>query len=188
MKRLEEIVQESTDVVMRSFREQGEKIQAVVVLLTEAFKSGHKILIFGNGGSAADSQHFAAEMIGRFQKERQALPAVALSTDTSTITALSNDYGFEIIFSRQIEALGRTGDVALGFSTSGNSKNIIRGLEAARTKGMKTVALTGQGGGKLNGLADICIAVPSSVTARIQEAHGVIVHALCELVEEAYSV
>lgn len=184
---VEEIFQKSAEVHQRSFADNAEKIQEAVRLLTSAFKNGKKILIFGNGGSASDSQHMAAEFVGRFQKERRGLPAVALTADTSVLTALSNDYGFDIVFSRQIEALGEEGDIALGISTSGNSSNVVRGVEAARLKGMKIVVLTGQDGGKLRGLADICIAVPSKVTARVQESFLLIEHVICELVENEFS-
>lgn len=181
-----DIFKESADVYQRSFVENVGKIDEAVGLLISALRSGNKILIFGNGGSASDSQHMAAEFVGRFQNNRIALPAVALTADTALLTALSNDYGFDIIFSRQIEALGEKGDVAIGISTSGNSTNVVRGIEAARLKGMKTLVLTGQGGGKLGVMADLCIKVPSTVTARIQEALLLIEHVICELVEEKF--
>ena len=186
MSSVQKIIEDSIVVKRAAFEENSKNIDDVIQLLIETLKSGKKLLICGNGGSASDSQHLAAELIGRFQKERQALPAIALSTDTSILTSLSNDYSFDIIFSRQVEGLGQEGDVLLGISTSGNSKNVVKALEAAKQKSMKTVALTGQGGGKLGEVADICIAVPSKVTARIQEAHITIMHAVCELVEEQF--
>lgn len=183
--RVEQIFRESIEVKERCLADNAAKIVELARLMTECFRKGNKVLIFGNGGSAADSQHIAAELIGRFQKERRGLPAIALSADTSILTSLGNDYSFEIIFARQIEALGQNGDVALGISTSGHSANVIAAMRAAKKRGMNTVALTGQGGGKLAGEVDLCLAVPSKVTARIQEAHSVIAHAFCELVEEA---
>jgi len=161
-------------------------IQAINVI-TEAFKKGRKLILFGNGGSAADSQHIAAEFIGRFQKERKSLPAIALTTDTSILTSLANDYGFETIFKRQIEGLGKEGDVAIGISTSGNSVNVIEAVKIAKKKGLKTISLTGNKGGKLADLTDINIDVPSSVTARVQEAHICVCHCICEIVEENLS-
>lgn len=185
-KTIQDIFQESIDVKQEVLKENLDSIRESVHILVSALKAGKKVLIFGNGGSAADSQHIAAEFIGRFRKERTALPAIALSTDTSILTALANDYDFEIVFSRQIEALGQEGDVALGISTSGNSRNVVRGIQAAQEKGMKTIAWTGEGGGKLAEISDVCIAVPSTVTARIQESHITIAHAVCELVEEQF--
>lgn len=164
-----------------------ELIIDAVNLIVDAFRSGNKLLIFGNGGSAADSQHIAAEFIGRFQKERRSLPAIALTTDSSILTCLGNDYSFDIIFKRQIEALGNIGDVAFGISTSGNSNNVIMGLEEARAKGLKTISLTGKDGGAIAKLTDISIIVKSSVTARVQESHLTIAHTICQLVEEKFS-
>jgi len=151
-----------------------------------ALRSGNKLLLFGNGGSAADTQHIATEIVGRFAFDRPALPALALSVDTSALTAVSNDYGFDHAFSRQVEALGRPGDVALGFSTSGNSPNVLRAISCARKMKLHTVALTGKSGGKLKHSPDVdyCVCVPSDVTARIQECHMLIGHIICELVEE----
>ncbi|MFC1593135.1 SIS domain-containing protein [Candidatus Omnitrophota bacterium] len=147
-------------------------------------KKGKKIIIFGNGGSAADSQHIAAEFVGRFQKDRKALPAIALTTDTSILTSLANDYGYEVIFAKQIEALGNKGDLAIGISTSGKAKNVLRAIKQAKQIGLKTAALTGGDGGILAKTADIALIIPSKVTARIQEAHITVGHIMCELVEE----
>lgn len=152
-----------------------------------ALASGNKILFCGNGGSAADSQHIAAELVGRFVKERRSLAAIALTTDTSILTAVGNDYGYDDIFSRQVEGLGRSGDILIGISTSGNSGNVVKAIEAARHVGMHTFAFTGEGGGKLGALCDLTFAVPSKVTARIQEMHILAGHILCELVEEEYA-
>jgi len=155
-------------------------------LIIQALHDKKKIILFGNGGSAADSQHIAAEFVGRFLKEREALPAISLTTDTSCLTALGNDYSFDIIFARQIEALAESGDVVLAISTSGKSKNVLAGVEAARAKGLKTIAVTGYDGGPLAQLTDVKIIVPAKHTARIQETHSCILHCICELVEEQF--
>ncbi len=157
-----------------------------VVLAAEAIvaalRNGGKVLAFGNGGSAADAQHFAAELVGRYARERRAWPAMALSTDASVVTALGNDYGFDRVFARQVEAHGRPGDVALGITTSGNSPNVLRAMETARARGLVTIALTGRGG-DAGRLADVHVAVPDDRTPRIQEVHVTVLHILCELVE-----
>jgi len=153
-------------------------------ILIEALKKGNKLLLFGNGGSAADAQHIAAEFVGRFAFDRPALPALALSVNTSCVTAIGNDYGFEVVFARQIEALGRAGDVAIGISTSGNSPNVLQGLATAKKMGLHTVALTGATGGKLKNAVDHCICAPSNATPRIQECHILIGHTISELVEQ----
>ncbi|HWZ81716.1 MAG TPA: D-sedoheptulose 7-phosphate isomerase [Terriglobales bacterium] len=153
-------------------------------ILVEAFRKGNKPLLFGNGGSAADAQHIAAEFVGRFAFDRPALPALALSVNTSAVTAIGNDYGFDLLFARQIDALGRAGDVAVGISTSGNSPNVLQGISSAKILGLHTVALTGASGGKLKGVADLCLCAPSNETPRIQECHILIGHIIAELVEE----
>jgi len=183
--RIKEIFQESIAVKEKTLDENLAKIEESVKVIAQAFIKGHKVFFFGNGGSAADSQHIAAEFIGRFQKERKSLPAMALTTDSSILTALSNDYGFEIIFQRQLEGLAEEGDVAVGISTSGNSSNVILGIQTAKKMGLKTVAFTGGNGGKLKDHADININVPSESTARIQESHICVAHTICELVESA---
>jgi len=162
--------------VLASMAEAGE-------MLVTAIKEGNKVLLFGNGGSAADAQHIAAEFVGRFAFDRPALPALALTVDTSSLTAIGNDYGFNQIFARQIEALGRAGDVAVGISTSGNSPNVIDGLRAAQKMAIHTIGLAGGTGGKMKGSVDYCLCVPSSQTPRIQECHILIGHILSELVE-----
>ncbi len=154
-------------------------------IVNDSLARGGKILLMGNGGSAADSQHIAAELVGRFQKERRGLAAVALTTDTSILTSVGNDYGFEHVFARQVEALCRPGDVVIGISTSGNSANVVRAIEAGKAVGAVTVALTGEGGGKLGSMCDLTLAMPSRVTARIQEGHILIGHILCELIDDA---
>jgi D-sedoheptulose 7-phosphate isomerase len=153
-------------------------------ILIEALKGGNKPILFGNGGSAADAQHIAAEFVGRFAFDRPPLPALALSVNTSAVTAIGNDYGFDFLFARQIEALGHAGDVAIGISTSGNSANVLRGMAAAKEMGLHTVALTGASGGKLKSTAEHCICAPSNDTPRIQECHILIGHIISELVEE----
>jgi D-sedoheptulose 7-phosphate isomerase len=159
-------------------------IAKVSELVVETLGKGNKVLLFGNGGSAADAQHIAAEFVGRFAFDRPALPALALSVNTSCVTAIGNDYGFDRTFSRQIEALARPGDLAIGISTSGNSSNVLHGLSVAREMGLCTVALTGCTGGKLKNVVDHCICAPSNETPRIQECHILIGHIISELVEE----
>ena len=160
-------------------------IERAAGLVSGALTSGHKLMLCGNGGSAADSQHIAAEMAGRFVKDRRPLAAVALSTDTSTMTCIANDYTFDEVFSRQVMGLGVRGDCLLAISTSGNSRNVIRAAEAARAADIRVVGLLGKGGGPLRELCDVPIVVPSQITARIQEAHIFIGHTLCALVEAA---
>ena len=153
--------------------------------ITKAIQDGRKIILFGNGGSASDAQHIAAEFVGRFERERCAWPAIALTTDSSILTALGNDYGIQKIFSRQIEALGKPGDVAIAISTSGNSPNVIAGVKTAQEKDIRVIGITGEDGGKLSTMCDLVLRVPSNRTARIQESHITILHAICEVVEVA---
>lgn len=160
-----------------------EQIAASAVIIKNSLKNGKKVLFCGNGGSAADSQHLAAEFVGRFQKERVGLPAIALTVDTSILTAVANDYGYDTVFARQVQALGNDGDVLVGLSTSGNSKNVLAAIDVAKAKGMQCIGLTAQGGGKMAEVCDICMAVPCPVTARAQEIHILIGHILCELVD-----
>ncbi|MVN22411.1 D-sedoheptulose 7-phosphate isomerase [Mucilaginibacter arboris] len=155
-------------------------------IITETVLKGNKLLIAGNGGSASDAQHIAAEFTGRFVKERKPLAAIALSTDTSALTAISNDYGFENVFSRQLEALAVPGDLFLGISTSGNSANVLKALESAKKAGCKTLGLSGRDGGKMNSLCDLNIVVPSDITARIQEMHILIGHIFCKAVDDLF--
>jgi D-sedoheptulose 7-phosphate isomerase len=158
-------------------------VAKVSEILVKALKQGNKALLFGNGGSAADAQHIAADLVGRFAFDRPALPALALSVNTSSVTAIGNDYGFDQVFSRQLEALARAGDVAIGISTSGNSANVLRAMSTARKMGLHTIALTGRTGGKLRNTADHCICIPSDDTPRIQECHTLIGHIISEIVE-----
>lgn len=158
-------------------------VVAAAAAIRAAHAAGRKLLIFGNGGSAADAQHMAAELVNRFQREREALAAIALSTDTSVLTAIGNDYSFDRVFVRQVEALGCAGDVALGISTSGASVSVVKALEAARARGLTTIALTGRDGGVAGRGADVHVNVPDESTARVQEVHRTLIHAICELVE-----
>lgn len=182
--KIKNILKESILVKEKLLKSDAETIAQIAQLIVDAAKNGNKLIVFGNGGSAADSQHMAAELIGRFKHERAPIPAIALSTNTSTITALSNDYGYEVSFSRQLEGLAKKGDVALGISTSGNASNVYEALKKAKALGLKIVTMTGETGGKIAGLADIALKVPSSNTPRIQEAHITASHIICELVEE----
>jgi D-sedoheptulose 7-phosphate isomerase len=155
--------------------------------ITDALRRGGKVLLFGNGGSAADAQHVAAELVGRFTKERVGLAAIALSTDTSILTSIGNDYAFDRVFARQIEALGRAGDVALGITTSGDSPNVVSALRLAQERGLRTVAFTGRDGGAARAVADIHVNIPSSSTPRVQEVHMTLLHVVCDLVERAFA-
>lgn len=162
----------------------GDKIQQAVNICTNALKNGHKILLFGNGGSAADAQHIAAELVGRYKIERKGLPAIALTTDSSAVTAISNDYGYEFVFSRQVEALANKGDVLVGISTSGNSMNVINALSLAKDYDCQTIGLSGRDGGKMNNLCQVNLVVPDEDTPRIQEMHILIGHTICHLIEQ----
>jgi D-sedoheptulose 7-phosphate isomerase len=182
-KLIDEFVAESLRVKAEFFEENKERIAQTAEVIAHGLRNGRKIMFFGNGGSAADSQHLAAEMVGRFGPARSALAAIALSTDTSILTAVGNDYGYERVFARQIEALGQAGDVAIGISTSGNSPNVLEALDVARSKGLYTVGFTGESGGKMNGRAETLFRVPSRQTPRIQETHILLGHVICELVD-----
>src|SRR5688572_16896196 len=178
---------ESAALKQRFFDEKAGLLVGVGRRIAATLRAGGKLLAFGNGGSAADAQHFAAELVGRFLRERAAWPALALSTDTSVLTAVGNDLGYERVFSRQVEAHGRPGDVAVGITTSGRSPNVLAALRLARAQGLATVGLTGQGGGEAAGLVDHLIDVPHRDTARVQEVHAMVVHVLCQVVEEELS-
>ncbi len=183
-KNIELFIKDSIAAKEELLRSQIGNIESAVNIIIDSLKAGKKLLVFGNGGSASDSQHIAAELVGRFKMERKALPAIALTTNTSILTAIANDYGYDVVFSRQIEALGVQGDVALGISTSGNSKNVIEAFKKARTIGMKTIALSGGDGGSMKKEADLSIVVGTKDTPRIQESHILIAHIICALVEE----
>jgi D-sedoheptulose 7-phosphate isomerase len=177
-------VSESLELKKSFFAAHEETVAALAREICRALENGNKVVLFGNGGSAADAQHIAGEWIGRFQKERRGLPALALTTDTSVLTAVGNDYGFEQVFARQVRALGGKGDVAIALSTSGNSPNVLLGVAAANELGMVTAALTGGDGGRLGPMVRYHLRVPHASTARVQEVHIMIAHILCGLVDE----
>jgi len=177
----------SAELSVTVARESSSVIFEAALLITRCLRNGGKVLFFGNGGSAADAQHLAAELVGRFVRERAGLPAIALTTDSSILTAVGNDYGFEQVFARQIQALGRAGDVAVALSTSGNSANVLEGVKEARKRKLKTIGLTGKDGGALAQRADVAVTIPSTSTARIQECHIAIGHLFCELVDADFS-
>jgi D-sedoheptulose 7-phosphate isomerase len=166
----------------------SKEIDNAITTIVECLESGNKLVLFGNGGSAADAQHIAAELIGRFKKERKSIPALSLNTDSSILTSLANDYSFDIVFSRQCESIVNKNDVSFGISTSGNSKNVLLGLKKSKEKGAKTIALLGNNGGSIKEIVDISIIVPSDSTALIQEIHRIIYHIICEHVEEIFSL
>lgn len=183
-KEIERYIKDSVTAKEDLLKNQVVNIESAAKIIIESLKAGKKLLVFGNGGSASDSQHIAAELVGRFKMERKALPAIALTVNTSILTAIANDYGYDVVFSRQVEALGVKGDVALGISTSGNSKNVIEALKRARSVGMKTIALSGGDGGNMKREADISIVVATKDTPRVQESHILIAHIICALVED----
>jgi D-sedoheptulose 7-phosphate isomerase len=180
-------LEESAQVKLAIAKSQVGEIESIARLTIAAYKRGGKVVLFGNGGSAADAQHIACELVGRFKLDRQALAAIALTTDTSVLTAVANDCGYEMVFSRQVEALVDKKDVVIGISTSGDSPNVIEAIKVAKTKGAKTIGLTGGNGGKLAQVVDLALIVPSDSTPRIQEAHITIGHIVCELVERELS-
>lgn len=177
-------IEESIVVKQQILKDMVPLIEKAASVMSECLKAGHKLLFCGNGGSASDSQHLAAEFVGRYEKERRALAAIALTTDTSILTAVGNDYGYEKVFERQVEALGQKGDVLFAISTSGNSKNVIKAVEKAKERGIYTIGFTGNTGGALAGMVDLSINIPTKKTSRIQESHIMIGHILCECVDE----
>lgn len=183
-KEILEAIREGTEL-RRTLSGQTDVIEDMIDIITAAIKSGKKILVFGNGGSAADAQHMVGELIGRFQMERRAISAIALNTNTSVITSIGNDYGFERIFERQIEGLAEKGDVCIGISTSGNSGNVISAIKKARQLGAKTLALTGGSGGELARISEKALVAPSHSTPRIQELHIAVIHIICQEIEKA---
>lgn len=183
--KIKDILLESIQVKEEIIRSHLSTIVEIVNTIKNSLKKGGKVIIFGNGGSAADSQHIAAELVGRLKKDRTALAAIALTTNTSILTALANDYGYESIFIKQIEALAKKDDVVIGISTSGRAKNVIKAMSEAKKMGLKTICLTGRDGGELTKISDISLNVPSASTTRIQEAHITIGHIICELIEES---
>ena len=184
--RVKHIFQDSIQTVSNSMEPLAPFITTAAAHMIQALLSDRKILVCGNGGSAADAQHFSAELLNRFERERPGLPCISLTTDTSTLTAIANDYNFDDIFAKQVRALGQAGDVLLGITTSGNSRNVIRAVEAAHERGIVCVALNGREGGEMSALLggnDVNICVPGSSTARIQEVHGLVIHCLCDLID-----
>lgn len=175
---------EISSKVISKLKSEAEKIEEAGRLVADVLKEGGKVLIFGNGGSASDAQHMTAELVGGYRKKRRGLSAVALTTDVASLTAISNDFSFEEVFKRQIEALGRRGDVVIGISTSGRSKNVIKALARAKEMGICTIGITGQGGGDMHSVCDVLIKAPSDDTQRIQETHTLILHLICGIVEE----
>src|SRR6266446_923759 len=185
MKRaIEKAFRESAEVKLKFLQEYTDRIVEVTDLILSAYRQGHKLLFFGNGGSATDASHLAAELVNRYRRDREGLPAIALTTDMSVITSIGNDISYNEIFSRQVQALGQKGDIAFAISTSGNSPNVLRAVDAAKQKGITTIGVTGGTGGKLVNLVDHVFVVPSKNTARIQETHITLGHIICELVEE----
>jgi len=177
---------ESAALHERVRKTSADQTAAAAEVIVAALKSGGKLLLFGNGGSAADAQHVASELVGRFEHDRAPLAAIALTTDTSVLTSIGNDDSYERVFARQVEAIGRAGDVAFGISTSGLSPNVISALESAKARGMKTVGMTGRDGGHVGRVSDIHLNVPAESTARVQEVHRTLLHAICEIVENAF--
>jgi len=186
-RKITERLEESAQVKKVMAKSMVSGIERMANFIITAYKASGKVVLFGNGGSAADAQHIACELVGRFMLKRQAFPAIALNTDTSTLTAVANDCGYETVFSRQVEALVNEKDVVIGISTSGDSPNVLEAIKLAKAKGAKTIGLTGGSGGKLATVADLVLAVPSDSTPRIQEAHITIGHIVCELVEKELS-
>lgn len=184
MEDIKKQIQDSIQVKSTLLKENVETIKTIADTIVNSLKHGGFIYLIGNGGSAADAQHFAGELVGRYKKNRAALPAIALTTDTSVITAIGNDFGYERCFVRQVEAFVKKGDVVIGISTSGNSQNIINALKLADKKGAKTIGLTGKGGGAIKDCAGICLQVPSDDTPRIQESHITVLHILCSIIEK----
>jgi len=185
--RIAAILNDSAQLKQQVAQVLGPQIQQAINMIVAALRQGGKVALCGNGGSAADAQHIAGELVGRFKRERQGLAAIAFTTDTSILTAVGNDYGFDNIFARQVEALLGAGDVLIAISTSGNAPNVIKAAQTAADQGVKTIGLTGADGGQLAGEVDLCLQVPSTETPRIQEVHITIGHIICELVEEALS-
>jgi len=184
MDEIEQQLQESIDIKKQLLSTQLNVLRNIADVILHAFREKHCVYLMGNGGSAADAQHIAGELIGRFEMNRQPLPALALTTDSSVITAIANDFGYDSCFSRQVEALVKSGDVVIAFTTSGNSKNILNAIEKAKSLGATTVGFTGANGGQLKNAVDICIKIPSLSTPRIQECHITVGHILCSLIEK----
>lgn len=188
LERIKRQLYESSEVKRLIAESLSDKIAEAAMLIVDCIKSGGKVILFGNGGSAADAQHLAGELVGRFRLERRAFPALALTTNTSIITAISNDYGYDAVFARQIEAFAKPGDVVVGISTSGNSRNVVEGIRKAKDLDARVIGLTGGDGGKMKDILDVSINVPSSDTPRIQEGHIAIGHVICDIVESSLTM
>jgi D-sedoheptulose 7-phosphate isomerase len=184
IKDLLEVVAESVEVQRSFFEKEASRVVEAGHMMADALRSGHKILAFGNGGSAADAQHFSSELVNRYVEDRPALAAIALTTDTSTLTSVANDTHYRYVFARQVEALGGKGDVALAISTSGSSENVLEAVKVGRSRGAHTIGLSGRDGGDLVSLVDLSLVVPHTETARIQEVHGLVVHLFCQIIED----
>ncbi len=187
MEMIENEMKAHQETIERCIDEMQSYIYTACIIAMETLKSGHKVLLCGNGGSAADAQHIAAELVGRYKKERRGLPAIALTTDTSALSAIANDFGYEKVFERQVEALANKGDLLIAISTSGNSHNVNLALKRAKEMGCRTVGMSGKDGGEMNGLCDLNIVVPSEDTPRIQEMHIMIGHIICQGIDATYS-
>jgi D-sedoheptulose 7-phosphate isomerase len=183
---IKDILMQSIQIKEDLLHTRIEQIIDLSNMVIDSLKKGGKVMLFGNGGSASDSQHIAAELVGRYQKDRSPLPAIALTTNTSILTAVANDYGYEFVFSKQVEALGQKNDIVIGISTSGKAKNVTAGIKQAKKMGIKTIVFTGGDGGEVAKLADVSLIVPSKITALIQEAHIAVGHIICELVEDYF--
>jgi D-sedoheptulose 7-phosphate isomerase len=181
---VKDLIIKQTQTLEEFFENKGLQVQRVIDETCARLKDGHKVIVFGNGGSASQAQHFAAELVNKFSKSRQAIPALSLTTDTSCLTSIANDYDFDYVFSRQLEALGEEGDVVLALSTSGESRNVIRALQTARDKNMFSIGVTGDGGGTVGTLCDILLDVPSNDTPRVQEVHLFLLHLICQEIEQ----
>ena len=178
---------EAADLHRRVSGEQASAIVEAALLMRRAIEAGHQVLVFGNGGSATDAQHFATELVGRFARDRRGLPVIALTSDSALLTAVANDFGFEHVFARQVEALGRTGDVAMGITTSGTSANVNRALRRARDGGLATIGLTGRYGGETGRIVHVHVNVPGVTSQQVQEVHRTVLHAMCELIEKTHA-
>ena len=183
MEKIKKELKEHIELINQVLAGQVRKIKEIAQLVIDCYRNNGKVILFGNGGSAADAQHIAAELVGKYKLKRKSLPAIALTTNTSILTSIGNDYGFDVIFEKQIEGLVKEGDIVIGISTSGNSENVLRGILKAKKLGAKTIAFTGKSGGKLKNKVDILLNIPSDNTPRIQEAHVTVAHIICGLVE-----
>ena len=184
---VKDLIKKQTQTLEEFFENRGTQVQRAIDEICARLKDGHKVIVFGNGGSASQAQHFAAELVNKFAKSRRAIPALSLTTDTSCLTSIANDYAFDYVFSRQLEALGEEGDVVVALSTSGGSENVVRALQTAKEKKLFSIGMTGQGGGAAGKLCDILLDVPSNDTPRVQEVHLFLLHLICQEIEDRVS-